>query len=162
MFLKNLIKQIMAKLDKLNIEVVRLYPREGYVIGKMYVDGQYFCDTLEDTDRGLTSDMPLDDIKRIKVYGQTAIPTGTYKVSVQYWAKHKINVPYLHDVPGYSGILIHSGSSNADTLGCILVGKNTAKGRLSGGSPFMRGLTLRCADAIRHGIPVRLTVRKGY
>ena len=162
MFLKNLIKKIMDKLDKLNIEVVRLYPREGYVIGKMYVDGQYFCDTLEDTDRGLTSDMPLDDIKRIKVYGQTAIPTGTYKVSVQYWAKHKINVPYLHDVPGYSGILIHSGSSNADTLGCILVGKNTAKGRLSGGSPFMRGLTLRCADAIRHGIPVRLTVRKGY
>ena len=162
MLFKNLIKKIMDKLDKLNIEVVRLYPREGYVIGKMYVDGQYFCDTLEDTDRGLTSDMPLEEIKRIKVYGQTAIPTGTYKVSVQYWAKHKINVPYLHDVPGYSGILIHSGSSNADTLGCILVGKNTAKGRLSGGSPFMRGLTLRCADAIRHGIPVRVTVRKDY
>ena len=162
MFFKNLIKKIMDKIDILRIEVVRLYPRDGYVIGKMYVDGQYFCDTLEDTDRGLTSDMPIGEIKRIKVYGQTAIPTGTYKVSVQYWAKHKINVPYLHDVPGYTGILIHSGSSNADTLGCILVGKNTAKGRLSGGSPFMRGLTLRCADAIRAGIPVRLTVRKGY
>lgn len=162
MFFKNLIKKIMDKIDILRIEVVRLYPRDGYVIGKMYIDGQYFCDTLEDTDRGLTSDMPLDEIMRIKVYGQTAIPTGTYKVSVQYWAKHKINVPYLHDVPGYTGILIHSGSSNADTLGCILVGKNTAKGRLSGGSPFMRGLTLRCADAIRAGIPVRVTVRKGY
>lgn len=162
MFFKNLIKKIMDKLDKLNIEVVRLYPREGYVIGKMYVDGQYFCDTLEDTDRGLTSVMPLEEIKRIKVYGQTAIPTGTYKVSIQYWAKHKINVPYLHDVPGYTGILIHNGASNADTLGCILVGKNTAKGRLSGGSQYMHSLTRRIADAIRHGIPVRVTVRKGY
>jgi hypothetical protein len=162
MLFKNLIKKIMAKIDKLNIEVARLYPRDGYVIGKMYIDGEYFCDTLEDTDRGLTSDMPLEEIKRIKVYGQTAIPTGTYKVSVQYWAKHKINVPYLHDVPGYSGILIHSGSSNADTLGCILVGKNTAKGRLTNGSQYMHALTRKCADAIRAGIPVRITIRKLY
>lgn len=162
MLFKKLIKKIMDNLDILRIEVVRIYPREGYVIGKMYIDGQYFCDTLEDTDRGLTADMPLDEIKRIKVYGQTAIPTGTYRVSVQYWAKHKINVPYLHDVPGYSGILIHSGSSNADTLGCILVGKNTAKGRLSGGSQYMHSLTRRCTDAIRNGIPVRVTVRKKY
>ena len=73
MLFKNLIKKIMNKLDKLNIEVARLYPRDGYVIGKMYVDGEYFCDTLEDTDRGLTSDMPLEEIKRIKVYGQRTV-----------------------------------------------------------------------------------------
>ena len=149
----------MNKLDKLNIEVARLYPRDGYVIGKMYVDGEYFCDTLEDTDRGLTQDMPLDEIKRIKVYGKTAIPKGTYKVSVQYWQKHKIYVPFIHDVPGFTSILIHSGNTPDDTLGCILVGENTIKGRLTNSRPYMTRLTKLCQDAIRRGETVRITIK---
>lgn len=155
-----IMSSIANRLDPLLITVVRRYFADTYTIGTLYVEGKRYCDTLEDTDRGLTSDMPLDTIKAVKVYGQTAIPYGTYKVSVQYWAKHKINVPYLHDVPGFSGILIHNGGSDADTIGCILVGKNTAKGRLSGGSPYMHGLTNLVSDAVRAGRPVRIVIKK--
>ena len=143
----------------LQITVTRHSPRPGYTIGRMDINGTKFSDTLEDTDRGLTQDMPLDEIKRIKVYGKTAIPKGTYKVSVQYWQKHKIYVPFIHDVPGFTSILIHSGNTPEDTLGCILVGENTIKGRLTNSRPYMTRLTKLCQDAIRRGEPVRITIK---
>ena len=62
----------------MKLELKRIAKRSTYTIGRLYIDGVYFCDTLEDTDRGLTSEMSEAEIKRIKVYGQTAIPTGTY------------------------------------------------------------------------------------
>lgn len=143
----------------LRITVTRHSPRPGYTIGRMDINGTKFSDTLEDTDRGLTSDMSLDDIKRIKVYGKTAIPKGTYKVSVRYWAKHKIYVPFIHDVPGFTSILIHSGNTPDDTLGCILVGENTVKGCLTNSRPYMTRLTKLCQDAIRRGEPIRITIK---
>ena len=143
----------------LQITVTRHSPRPGYTIGRMDINGTKFSDTLEDTDRGLTQDMQLDEIKRIKVYGKTAIPKGTYKVSVQYWQKHKIYVPFIHDVPGFTSILIHSGNTPEDTLGCILVGENTIKGRLTNSRPYMTRLTKLCQDAIRRGEPVRITIK---
>ena len=143
----------------LQITVTRHSPRPGYTIGRMDINGTKFSDTLEDTDRGLTQDMQLDEIKRIKVYGKTAIPKGTYKVSVQYWQKHKIYVPFIHDVPGFTSILIHSGNTPEDTLGCILVGENTIKGRLTNSRPYMTRLTKICQDAIRRGEPVRITIK---
>ena len=143
----------------LQITVTRHSPRPGYTIGRMDINGTKFSDTLEDTDRGLSQDMPIDEIKRIKVYGKTAIPKGTYKVSVQYWQKHKIYVPFIHDVPGFTSILIHSGNTPEDTLGCILVGENTIKGRLTNSRPYMTRLTKLCQDAIRRGEPVRITIK---
>lgn len=143
----------------LQITVTRHSPRPGYTIGRMDINGTKFSDTLEDTDRGLTQDMQLDEIKRIKVYGKTAIPKGTYKVSVQYWQKHKIYVPFIHDVPGFTSILIHSGNTPEDTLGCILVGENTIKGRLTNSRPYMTRLTKLCQDAIRRGEPIRITIK---
>ena len=143
----------------LQITVTRHSPRPDYTIGRMDINGTKFSDTLEDTDRGLTSDMSPDDIKRIKVYGKTAIPKGTYKVSVQYWTKHKIYVPFIHDVPGFTSILIHSGNTPEDTLGCILVGENTIKGRLTNSRPYMTRLTKLCQEAIRRGEPIRITIK---
>ncbi len=143
----------------LQITVTRHSPRPGYTIGRMDINGTKFSDTLEDTDRGLTQDMQLDEIKRIKVYGKTAIPKGTYKVSVQYWQKHKIYVPFIHDVPGFTSILIHSGNTPEDTLGCILVGENTIKGRLTNSRPYMTRLTKLCQEAIRRGEPIRITIK---
>ena len=143
----------------LQITVTRHSPRPDYTIGRMDINGTKFSDTLEDTDRGLTSDMSLDEIKRIKVYGKTAIPKGTYKVSVQYWQKHKIYVPFIHDVPGFTSILIHSGNTPDDTLGCILVGENTVKGRLTNSRPYMTRLTKLCQEAIRRGEPIRITIK---
>jgi hypothetical protein len=118
----------------------RTFRGSAYTIGKLYVDGDYFCDTLEDVDRGLSSDMPLSKINEKKVYGETAIPTGTYKVVMNVvspkfkdraWAKPwDGKLPRLENVPGYEGVLIHVGNKAEDTLGCILVGQNKVKGQV--------------------------------
>lgn len=118
----------------------RIAKMEKYTIGKLYIDGKYFSDTLEDTDRNLTSTMSKDEIAKVKVYGKTAIPTGTYVVDMntvspkfgkRSWAQpYKGKVPRLQDVPGYEGVLIHPGNTADDTLGCILVGRNKVKGQV--------------------------------
>lgn len=112
------------------IEVKRLYKKADYTIGKMYIDGEYFCDTLEDTDRGLKHDMSLSELKELKEYGRTAIPTGEYDLTNEYSNRFKKMLPLIHDVPAFSGVRIHSGNTHEDTEGCILVGKNRAKGKV--------------------------------
>ena len=124
----------------MNITIKRIFKGDKYTIGKLYVNGIYECNTLEDTDRGLTEDSPLSEIQSKKVYGETAIPTGTYKIDMntvspkfkdRSWAKFcGGKLPRLIDVPGYSGVLIHVGNKPADTLGCILVGDNKIKGQV--------------------------------
>lgn len=123
---------------KLRLE--RTYKGVSYTIGKLYLNDKYFCDTLEDKDRGLKSTMSKEEIEKIKVYSQTAIPTGTYKVDMntvspkfkdRVWAKpYGGKLPRLIDVKGYSGVLIHVGNKPEDTLGCILVGENKVKGQV--------------------------------
>lgn len=118
----------------------RIAKMEKYTIGKLYIDGKYFSDTLEDTDRNLTSTMSKDEIVKVKVYGKTAIPTGTYVVDMntvspkfgkRSWAQpYEGKVPRLQDVPGYEGVLIHPGNTANDTSGCILVGRNKVKGQV--------------------------------
>ena len=118
----------------------RMAKMEKYTIGKLYIDGEYFADTLEDTDRNLTSTMSKDKIAKVKVYGKTAIPTGTYVVDMntvspkfgkRSWAQpYGGKVPRLQDVPGYEGVLIHPGNTADDTSGCILVGRNKVKGQV--------------------------------
>ena len=126
----------------MNILVDRKWKKESYTIGKLYIDGVAFCETLEDTDRGLSNTMPLEEIKSIKKAGITAIPSGTYKINMDivsskfskspWYIKncHGAKVPRLENVPGYAGILIHTGNTASDTEGCILVGQNKAKGKV--------------------------------
>lgn len=109
----------------------RIAFKDTYTIGKLYIDGKYFCDTLEDKDRGLDDSMTVEEILRKKKYGQTAIPTGTYKVQITYSPKYKRMMPLILNVKGYSGIRIHSGNTDKDTLGCLLVGKNTKVGMVT-------------------------------
>lgn len=112
------------------LELIRKYKKKNYTIGKLYINNVYFCDTLEDTDRGLNNEMSLDQIKSKKIKGQTAIPSGTYEVIVSYSPKFKRFLPLIVDVPGYSGIRIHPGNTHADTEGCILVGENKVVGKV--------------------------------
>lgn len=114
----------------MEILVRRLYRKEDYTIGKLYIDGQYFCDTLEDKDRGLTDCMSVESIKRIKQFGETAIPLGTYKVRFTYSPKYKREMPLVETVKGFQGIRIHSGNTAKDTLGCLLLGENKEKGKV--------------------------------
>ncbi len=109
----------------------RIANRDTYCIGKLYINGKYFCDTLEDVDRGLNSAMTEEEIKDLKIKGETAIPVGIYKVLITYSPKYKRNMPLIANVKGYLGIRIHSGNTAKDTEGCILVGKNTKVGMVT-------------------------------
>lgn len=115
----------------MRLTLKRIANRPTYCIGKLYINGKYFCDTLEDTDRGLDSTMTEEEIKKIKVKGETAIPTGIYKIILNYSPKFKKVMPLITNVKGYSGVRIHTGNSAKDTEGCLLVGKNTIVGRLT-------------------------------
>lgn len=115
----------------MKIKLIRKYRKETYTIGKLYVDGVYFCDTIEDRDRGLNNDMGLAEIMVKKRYGETAIPYGTYDVEITYSPKYKRMMPEIKGVKGFSGIRIHSGNTSKDTLGCLIVGKNTQVGMVT-------------------------------
>jgi len=91
--------------------------------GELSIVGDDFrCYTLEDKDRRLSQSDSLETIKEIKVYGKTAIPYGTYEIAVTYSNKFRKFLPLLINVPGFDGIRIHPGNTEADTLGCILTG----------------------------------------
>ena len=105
----------------IHIDVVRKAFKDTYTIGKMYIDDEYFCDTLEDRVRVLRT-------AKDKVPGETAIPEGTYKVTLEMSPRFKRILPRLHNVPFFDGVLIHRGNTAEDTHGCILVGDNRAKG----------------------------------
>ncbi|MBQ7057610.1 MAG: hypothetical protein IJM84_06660 [Bacteroidaceae bacterium] len=122
------------------LKLRRIAKKQLYTIGKLYINGAYFCDTIEDKDRGLTQMMPLDLIKKIKVYKQTAIPTGTYTVAMgtrspKFSQKPAYNftegrLPRLLSVPGYDGILIHAGTNQNSSAGCLIVGQNKVVGQV--------------------------------
>ncbi|MDR1897823.1 MAG: DUF5675 family protein [Prevotellaceae bacterium] len=114
----------------MELKLQRRFEGEDYTIGSLYVNEDYFCDTLEDTDRGLTQEMTPEEIRRIKIPHETAIPTGVYKVIVNMSPSKKQMLPRLLDVPGFSGILIHRGNTKSDSSGCILVGENKVKGKV--------------------------------
>lgn len=109
----------------------RIAPRPTYTIGRLYVDGEYLCDTLEDMVRP----------RGVKVYARTAIPAGEYRVRMDVrsprfgsrpkYRKYGGRLPRLVGVPGFEGILIHPGITAEDTAGCILVGENKQVGRLT-------------------------------
>lgn len=110
----------------------RIALKQTYTIGHLYIDGEYFCDTIEDKVRDLK--------KEPKVKGQTAIPYGTYEVITNVvsprfkdrsWAKpYGGKVPRLVNVPGFEGVLIHPGTDQNSTSGCLIVGQNKIKGKV--------------------------------
>ncbi len=104
----------------MNIIIKRIFKGPDYTIGKLYIDGKYFCDTLEDTVRA----------PGVKIPGRTAIPAGKYIIKLTESLRFGRLMPRLENVPGFTGVLIHAGSTAEDTRGCILVGKNRVKGKV--------------------------------
>ena len=141
----------------MELELKRIARRETYTIGRLYIDGILFCDTLEDTDRGLRQDMSLPVLRAKKRKGVTAIPTGRYRVTLgvkspKYSTRKQYKfckgyVPRLINVPCYDGILIHIGNYPKDTEGCILVGKNTKVGAVLESAKTFRELYAILKDA---------------
>jgi hypothetical protein len=117
--------------------------------GDLYVDGALECRTLEDVVRVDDPATPQDEGK--KVWGQTAIPAGRYRVRMDVVSPRFGRIlPRLEGVPGFTGILIHSGNTVEDTHGCILVGQRlTDDGRIVGGTstPAFKALFSKLKEA---------------
>ena len=132
----------------------RKWKKDNYTIGNLYINGKWFSNTLEDKDRGLKDSMSLTEIKTLKKPRITAIPTGTYEVTLnvvspkfsKYPFYNSINggrVPRLLNVKGFDGILIHvmDGPKGANlSEGCIGVGRNLIKGGLLQGKEYYKKL----------------------
>ena len=118
--------------NKLTIKIKRYKLTDTQTIGKMYLNDEFFCDTLEDTYRG-------QNLTNLKVDGATAIPNGNYKCELTYSTKFNNTYPKLFNVPFFQGIRIHTGSSEKDTEGCILVGDYN-NGKWSANSSYVQKL----------------------
>lgn len=98
----------------MKLKLVRTVCGNRTTVGQLYVNGIFDCFILEDQDR------QLELHPEAKVYGETCIPRGTYKVIITYSNRFKRELPLLVDVPGFEGVRIHPGNSHVDTHGCLL------------------------------------------
>lgn len=96
----------------MNLTLIRTQKNKNETIGELYVDDVFECFILEDVVRE----------PGVKVYGETAIPYGTYPVTITYSPRFKRNLPLLNNVPNFSGIRVHPGNTHLDTEGCLIPG----------------------------------------
>lgn len=132
----------------MKIEVKRDVRNEKFTLGKMYIDGEFFCYTLEDPVRQAG----------VKIYGDTAIPALSYEVVMSFSEKFRKPLPLLLDVPGFSGVRIHGGNTVKDTLGCILIAKNRDSIRGIIWGSLSADLTTRVKAAVNNKQQVYITI----
>ena len=156
----------------MEILVYRKWPRVGYCIGRVYIDGQLVCNSLEDEDRGLSDAMDERVIRNRKIYGKTAIPKGRYKIDMTtvspkfskypfYMEVCQGKLPRLKNVKGFDGILIHvaDGPKGADLLqGCIGVGENRIVGGLVNGKETFKKVYKLMKDAHNRNEIIYITI----
>ena len=154
----------------MELKLKRFAFKNTYTVGKLYVDGAYFCDTIEDKDRGLDSSMTVEQIKAKKIASVTAIPTGRYAITLNVvspkfknraqYAFCSAKLPRLIDVKGYDGVLIHIGNTAEESAGCILVGQNKVVGRVINSTETFKKLYGVLDAANKKGEKIYLTVEK--
>ena len=133
---------------KLRLE--RKYFKETYTIGNLYINGSFFSNTLEDKNRDVNKNGKFDN-GETKIYGETCIPFGTYKVILTMSPKFKRELPRLLNVPSFEGVLIHRGNTAKDSAGCILIGENKAVGKVLNSTPYEERLVKMIKNAISRG-----------
>lgn len=125
----------------MELVVDRKWKKQNYTISNLTIDGEWFCNVLEDTDRNLDDSMSTEKIKSLKNPLITAIPRGTYEVSLDITSPKYSKIPFYKElcngklprllyVKGFDGILIHAGNTDKDSSGCLLVGQNKVKGQV--------------------------------
>jgi hypothetical protein len=147
----------------MELTLIRKYFKEKYTLGKLSVDQNPICDTMEDVVRNLhdiNHDGDFDDESEGKVYGKTAIPCGRYKVIVTDSFKLKRRLPILLNVPGFTGIRIHGGKNETWTEGCILVGENKIPGGLINYGYFETTIRNMIDEAIKAGEKCFITIKE--
>ena len=148
----------------------RAWKKDTYTIGRFFVDGERFYETLEDKDRGLKQSDHPDYIRSKKVPGETAIPSGTYEVRIDIVSpKYKAvkwyddlcggKMPRIMNVPGYDGILIHPLTSALETRGCVGVGRNTVKGKLTSSRETFKALYKKMEKAVARGEKITIEIK---
>lgn len=150
------------------LKVNRKYKKDTYTIGNLYIDGVWFSNTIEDKDRGLSDIMSEGEINSIKVYGETAIPTGEYIIDMdtispkfrhRKWAiPYDGKLPRLKNVKGFSGVLIHPMNYASESLGCIGVGVNKQKGAILESTPYFHQLMLKLNMARNRGEEIKIII----
>lgn len=141
----------------MELRLRRIALKEEYTIGKLYIDGTYFCDVLEPPTRDLNKNGVFDN-GETKVMNDTAIPFGTYNVIVNRSPRFKRDLPRLLNVPDFDGVLIHRGNTKNDTSGCILVGENKVKGKVVNSTPYEIELVKRCKAALSNNEQIIIEV----
>jgi len=113
----------------MELKLNRIYHNKKYTIGKLFINGVLFCDTIEDVERD------------IKIKNETCIQKGIYKIIVNMSTRFKRYLPLLIDVPEFEGIRIHNGTDQNSSSGCIIVGENKIKGKVINSTYYMNKLT---------------------
>lgn len=134
----------------MELKLKRIAKRDTYTIGRLFIDGKYFCDTLEPKVRDLS--------KEAKVKGKTAIPAGRYQIVLTYSPRFKRILPLLLDVPDFTGVRIHRGNTVKDTEGCILVGYNREVGKVLDSAATEQRLMAVLQNAVNKGEQIYITI----
>lgn len=155
----------------MELTLKRTFKGPEYTIGHLYINGIFVCDTIEDVYRGTTEEMPFTSTgngegywkdekgnKIQKIYGKTAIPSGTYTINITYSQKFKKRLALLLNVKGYEGIRIHSGNTQEDSLGCIIVGENKVKGKVINSRATLTKLMGKLEEATEFGEEITINI----
>jgi hypothetical protein len=110
-------------MKEIELILIRKIYTDKSTIGDLFINNEFFCNTLEDKVRDINKDGDLDDKGEQKVYAQTAIPSGRYQVIINKSRRFKVDMPLLIGVKGFEGIRIHPGNHKDNTEGCILLGQ---------------------------------------
>lgn len=150
--------------------VDRRWKKQSYTISNLTIDGKWFCNVLEDADRGLDNSMSIAKIRELKKPSITAIPKGTYEITLDVispkyctnsFYKQVCNgkVPRLLNVKGFEGILIHAGNTDKDSAGCLLVGINLERGKVLKSQETFRKLYKMLSEAKLRGEYIQITIK---
>lgn len=131
--------------------------------GTLTIDGEPFCFSLEDLIRAQDDNadgvIDADEVAAVKVPGETAIPAGTYRVTMHDSPKFG-RVPLLHDVPGFTDVLVHAGNTQKDTKGCIIVGLTRRPAALEQSRIALEALVPKIEAALAGGEDVTIEIRE--
>ena len=154
----------------MELVVDRKWKKQNYTISNLTIDGKWFCNVLEDADRGLDDSMSIAKIRELKKPSITAIPKGTYEITLDVispkyctnnFYKQVCNgkVPRLLNVKGFEGILIHAGNTDKDSAGCLLVGINLERGKVLKSQETFRKLYKMLSEAKLRGEYIQITIK---
>jgi hypothetical protein len=153
----------------MKLVIDRKWKKQKYTISNLFINGEWFCNVLEDKDRGLKDSMSVYEIKCLKQWNTTAIPSGTYKVTLDiispkfstksfYKEVCGGKLPRLLDVKCFDGILIHAGNNEKHSSGCLLVGHNKIKGQLVDSKDTFKALYKRLKEAKVKGEEITIKI----